>query len=758
MSENTREIIASRPQQLYLHWRAVAEDFDIDRFPAKRNRLQSVIQEHFDVRDIPTRDISRVLNHAENNYIILEANDSLYYFDIYSEQFCGTNLAEANEFREQNPAPEVEMILNWVPVLQEVMNRNYEDGYFWSFLNNRDVVNFDAPEAFQNMTARELQMTLRGNIQIFEQNGGLMWIDATQRSSIIDLYRSYLEIIMWIGDRYEEGSDFFHKTDGEIDMYLRSIIYSYDSIPDCISYYVHIQREIYNNRSTSKKNKQAYQIVSQKLWVLIYERFQREMEQSEDNSEQETLIFQAIDFINIITERSDESGVDINNDLRNPRLAEEICIFILSREGWVLDTLENCTRYNLDFSDSVVWDRSPQDVIAQTNSRLEASGFSNPTLFLRSNFQIDNRLIVGTENTSYEDLSLEHKRQISLLARLIQKIDDGELNPEMLSEMDTDEAQQYIMELWEEITNEAFDAVREAYDRNFDADSHGGRPIYIPPDFVWILEDIGTSPIDIQTLRLFNDIRGHDVRWWDGFMNYSDENLNIAGSLARSAWIIIGTIAVVMLATALTWGVAIPALAKVGIWQALIAAWWGLSTAWSLTSIGIGASVGTITNLGVLDPRSHDSLWEAIWDVSSDLVINTFHAIYMERLTMQLWNQTWNLWRAGLIGWDLWSGIGIEVIREHMIDSMFQWAPLLWDIHTMSIEEAFWGLNYEELQEHISPELELRFSQACHIYHLWNGYDMAPVRQEEFRNIDWTNGAEIALAIENWVTRQEERI
>jgi hypothetical protein len=72
MSENVNEIIANTPQELYLHWRAVAEDFDIDHMPEKRGRLQKNVQEYFNSRNIPTRSISRVVNNQEGNYIILE--------------------------------------------------------------------------------------------------------------------------------------------------------------------------------------------------------------------------------------------------------------------------------------------------------------------------------------------------------------------------------------------------------------------------------------------------------------------------------------------------------------------------------------------------------------------------------------------------------------------------------------------------------------------------------------------------------------
>jgi len=40
MEEDIQEIIPDTPQQLYLSWRSVAEDFALDHLPQKRNRLQ----------------------------------------------------------------------------------------------------------------------------------------------------------------------------------------------------------------------------------------------------------------------------------------------------------------------------------------------------------------------------------------------------------------------------------------------------------------------------------------------------------------------------------------------------------------------------------------------------------------------------------------------------------------------------------------------------------------------------------------------
>jgi len=309
---------------------------------------------------------------------------------------------------------------------------------------------------------------------------------------------------------------------------------------------------------------------------------------------------------------------------------------------------------------------------------------------------------------------LEHKREVSILARLIEKIDNGDLNPEELSDMDESEVSTYIISLWTDITHEAYEAVREAYDKNFEATSYGWRPIYTPPNFISILHDIWVSSEDIEAFELFDDIR-----WNSGYFNYSDENLNLAWSLGRSAWIILWTIAVVMIATAVTWWYALPAIAP-----SLIAAGWWLTTTGSLTAIWTWATMGTAANMIIFDPRTHDSFWEMLSDAWSDFVINTFHAIYMERLTMRLWKWSSNLWRAWLLWGDLSSGIAIEVIRDGMIDAIFQWEPLLWGMHNSSIEEIFWGIWYFDIERDINPEIENRFANCTHIFYLWNWYDV----------------------------------
>ena len=757
MWEEFETIFRESPQELYLHWRAVAEDFWLDSFPQKRQNLQTSISNYFDERDIPTRSISRVQNYEEENYIVIESSDTLYYFDIYSEQFCGNSLSEANNFRNENPTPELQTILVWVPILEELMERNYAQWGFGEYLNNNDRVDFDAPEQFEWMTIREVQMTLRGNIRIFEENWGILWIDNARGREIATLYRSYMEIIMWIWDRYEQWSHFFHKTEGELDLYIRSSVYSLESFQDCTDYYIHIQRKIDDNTAQSKTNKQAYRIFSQKLWATIFERYRREFELWSENPEEiTTLLEQWILLIELLRGR-EQNHSNIDSDMRNPLLAEEVCIYLLSRNGWILDTLENCTLYRLDFSDEVVWDRSPSQVIEETELKLRESWFENPSSFLQANFWVDRALLVWTWEQRYEDLSLEHKRQVSMLARLIQKFEQWEMSIEQIQNMDTQEAEQYIVWLWQEITREAFDAVREAYDRNFDSDSYAGRPIHIPPDFVGILESIWSDEADIGVLRLFNDIRGHDVVGWDGFLNYSDENLNMAWSLARSAGIIIGTIAVVMIATAVTGWVALPALASAWIWQALIASGWGLTLAGSLTSVWVGAGVWTFANLW-FDPRSYDTFWEMAWDLSSDFVINTFHAIWMERLTMRLWEWFWILGRTGLIWGDISSGIGIEVLREYTVNDIFQSETLLGEFHGIWVDRALIWVSSLDIIQSVPEEVKQRFLQASHIYYLWHWENIRLYNEPEFDTINWYDSEEVNTALISWIERQEARI
>jgi len=710
----------------------------MDSFPQKRNRIQNSIKSHFDTLNIPTRDIHNVQNDTDTNFIIVSSWKQLYYFDIYSEQFCWIELETAKEFRENNPNPEIEILLAWIPLMQKIVENDS-----WYLDGNESLIGQEH-KIFSGMNIREIQMTLRGNIRKFELNWGLLWIDPLQRDKIAWLYRIYLEIIMGIGDSFEKWSAFFHKTEWEIDLYTRSTIFSFSSPWECVGYYTHIQTQIFDNSRSSKKNKESYKIFSEKLWRLIFERLKRDMKNEKDEKKIRDTMSCCVYFIKLITERT---GTRLNNDLRNPELAEEICIFIISRDWWVLDSIEKCSRYSLDFTDPVVWKKSPTTIVNSTKQKLQECGIQNPDNFLRRDMNINTRLLLWNTANDYNSLSLEHKRQISILARLLEKIDSGELSPKKLSLMSRIEASRYIIWLGREITQEAFDAVQKAYDKNFETESYWWRIIYNPPDFLQVLRDVWLPVEDIEAFELFNDIR-----WNWGFMNFSDENLNLSWSLSKSAWIIIGTIAVVMIATAVTWWLALPAIAP-----SLIASWGWLTTTWSLISIWSGATLGTAANIIYFDPRWHDSFWEMIGDVWSDFAINTFHAVYMERLTMALWKWSSAAGKAWLLWGDLWSWIGIEVVREKMLDALYQSDPLLWKVHEFWLEEAFWWLGYEEFWKIINPKLESRFKRASHIFYLWNWHDVNIELEEEFSDISWSQ-QEILSALNLWIQRQENRI
>jgi len=210
----TQNTETQSPQQ-FPNWRIVAEAFDLDHFPNKRDRISERVNEFFWEKDIISRDIDSAHNNTDTNFIEITIWEEIYYFDIYSEQYCGMSLDEANAFREAHPNPEIQVMLEWIPLLEQVMENNS-----W-YLNSDDIIDFDAPEAFSWMTARELQMTIRWNIRTFHKNWGLLWIDDTQKEKIVWLYQIYLEIIMGIGDTFEDGSDEFHKTDGEIDIIFK---------------------------------------------------------------------------------------------------------------------------------------------------------------------------------------------------------------------------------------------------------------------------------------------------------------------------------------------------------------------------------------------------------------------------------------------------------------------------------------------------------------------------------------------------------
>lgn len=777
----------------YLHWWSVAEDFNMDDLPQKRTSLQNSIASTFRDHDIFPWDITSEAErlHSEN-FIIVHVWESACYFDIYSERFCGYSLSQAQEFRESNPTPEIQTILTGIPVLQELLIANSQTNYWNSFLDENDTVSESSETPFAGLTAKQLQMTLRQNIEIFERRWWLEWISESQKREIQDPYTLYMEMVMGIWEEYEDASGYFYKTSEEIDMYVTGIVYSKESFEDCTSYYRYIQTRISDNKRTSKKNKQAHEILSQKLWQRILERFRKDYEEAKSPDEQMTLIREWLDFVKLITGRSD---IDVDRKLRNPGLAEEFCIFILARKEGVFDTIENCTSRNLHFIDPEVWNRKPSDVVDATSSKLREIGIDNPDTFLRNQLQISLLGIIQPEGIeSYEDLSLTHKREISILARFLKKLESWEFSPETIEWLDASQIQEKLLHTSEEIYSEAYQAVQEAYDRNFDTSERGRTELFSTATADIItdqMRDIWVSSEDLEAFTLFNDIR-----WNDGNadFNFSDENLNFAWSLGKSLLIIWATIAVVMITT---WWVGFALTGSQLISSLIVANAAGtgfvLNTAWSLTAIWIGASTGTLASIGVIDPRKHDSRWEMIADVATDFAVNTFHAWALEYWLLR-YGTNWSLLQKSWYFWaDLASWVGIEVLREMSLNAIFQGEPLLTDyewanisfdqlLHRSLINPVLLGISREECLAQLA-ELNIweRFLRVQQEYEKWNDgtinfrregeftqwYDNNPyVYEATYWAAYWYEDAPIPLentqnfivSLERWITRQEQEM
>lgn len=736
---------SSENQKDFLVWNDVTENLWFET--KKRNALTDIIQEYFHSEWIDSSEITDREILEQENFLVIQTEKQEFYFDIYSEKFCWNTLSEAQTFRENNPSNEIKIMQTGIPVLQKLMQKNSQSwGLFhWNaYLDDRDIVDFDTPEAFAWKNAKEVQMMLRQNIQVFEWKWWLLWVSEIERKKIAEYYKLYMEIVMWIWEEFEDGSGYFYVTEWELDTFARTSIYAFWDFESCIDYYTDIQTRIFDNINISKKNKEAHKLISEKLAQIIFERFQRDFLAEENPEIKQELLMQWIDFARVITERKTSSWekVDINNALRNPGLAQEICAFVLARKNGIFETLENSEEYDLNFRDPVVWDRSPEFIINSSKEKLKQIWIPHVDSFLRDDLWISLVVLVQTENFAwdYESLSFEHKREVSLLARFLKKIDSWELSPQSLIWKTPAQIQAYIIWLAKQIESEAQIAVENAYDRNFDiaewqvtwkfSDKFKSRYWKM----LWSLEKIGAKPADIEALKVFNSIRGNDGRvWW----NYSDENLNTTQSVTKATGVILATIIVVMAATAWAWF-----------------AW-----LWPLASIAVWASSGTVASFWILDPRKHDSRAEMLTDISTDFAINTFHAVYMEKLTLALWGGSSFWQKAGLIWWDLWSGVWIEFLREWVLDKIFHSRAIV-DQKREGFDEYF-RLNYS-LRKNIWDEIKKRFEQASEYYYAWENEDLNILEEVEFKNIDfqkiWKNNTELKTAIIEWCERQEKRM
>lgn len=583
-----------------------------------------------------------------------------HFFDYYAGRYLpGTNLAEAREYQESNPPETVENIIVGTRALRSLLDANAEDGMWNRYLEDDDR----AAERFwewSNLTPKELHMTVRRNMFDFINQGWLFTLPEELREDMLQAQQDFLEMSMGIWAENKFWSAEFYKTDQEISIYIKTLVWNMDSLDECLGYYKESQMKMFANRRPTGLNREAHKVFSQKLSEEIYQRITSEfmaLDWESDNAKpslkQQHIVATALDFARIITEKAGWNYM--LNELRNTQMAEKICIEVLQRPGWVIDRLDQ--RHNLTFSDPVVGERSPQSITTALHNKLREIGIENPSSILHSGFQIDTSSIVGESSEStpqnYEEASLSQKKDISLMARILEKLNSSDFKQENITWLSPEELAEKVTGIGTEIYEESINAVKNAYDDAFS---------WWFTDYENTLDGMSDfiTPEEKDAFILFKDLRGI------GFWNTCDENMNFYAEAGKNVAIIVGTIALV---AATTWGV----------WL----------VAGPYIAIAAGSVSGTAGNLAFLDPRDWDTFEEMAWDISSDLAVNTLHALVMERITIGAWANISRTRKISVFWWDLASWVHLEWVREDIITSWFRWEPLLWENGSKSITEEF---------------------------------------------------------------------
>ena len=310
---------------------------------------------------------------TSESLIWLQIWDVWYFFDFYSGQHIpGQTIQSVREYRENNKPEEIQNILTGVPALENLMQWNSRREYK-DFLTDDDTADTRFG-IWSDLTPKQLQMTVSNNLEIFSQKWWIIMLPESERADMAETLRKYLEIVMGIGEEFEEWADYFYKTDQEIDIYVTTTIASFWSLDASLEYFEAIHRKINDNSAINQQNRNAHRIFSQKLSQGIYEMYiQRILARSStditdessrlDNTQRGEIAW-AVRFVELLTERAGS----MNNVLRDTELAEKICVEILQRPGWIIDRLDN--NNNLEFSDPKVWNRAPTQVVSATINKL----------------------------------------------------------------------------------------------------------------------------------------------------------------------------------------------------------------------------------------------------------------------------------------------------------------------------------------------------------------------------------------------------
>lgn len=577
-----------------------------------------------------------------------------------------TNSFQENVDRNISLVPKkLEKWQNLLSAMEEIFSENDKEK-FWE-LNDLDKLKVDTFNKdwlnLKGKTLREIQVIFRENLK--ELDSLQVSFNDAQKKDFLRQQKRYLEIFMWVWDKYEWWASYLVETRNNFLKISENIVYN-SSLSEIFLYMLELHQKIDDNNYQSTSVERSYKILMETINSLLLERLKKENASDKD----------FVNFSKIITWRNEYknwsfTNIDIDDNLRNPELATESLMFIFTRKGWMFEKM------NIKNLDTNLKNTKVENKISELDSEIKKHDLWFETeVFLQ---QINFSDLLRNKDKNYEQLDFESQTKLSILNNLIKKLKAKRSS--WIKVSISSEKNNFLTILWE-VSWDYIEQLNENIEELFSSDNVFDKTYWTEKTS----EDFKLTWIHKEAFDLFMNMN------WVWLLTISDSWINILKQTWKITWVLTASI----LAAILTW------------WTSLIAQW---AVAWAVWSASSWAFM----------PKWYDTVSEMWTDLSSDLALWTVTWAAWWKLTSWWINRFWKIWQnwirditrtqSSIINWTdifaLW--LAPEFARSIYIDKIFHNQNMIFDSKDDNLNSIYKNLENQERQK---QELVRKQNQA----------------------------------------------
>lgn len=437
-------------------------------------------------------------------------------------------------------------------------------------------------------TLKELQVIFKKYFENID-NIDIKSLPISIQRDILKQKKKYLEIVMWIGDTYESAAQFLRESEKGFESITENLIKNY-SIRESLDFLIDFHKKIDDNNYQSTSVERSYEYTMTTLHSLVLTKLKNENASDQYFLKYAKIITWRWKVINYSNWDIDWRNSDIDDNLRDQKNSNDAILFIMNRKWGIIEKINK--EKSIDIVDEKIENKKPL-LIVNNLRNIYYESFWIERKYIK---EFDDLLklswyedILNLWEKDYSDLNIGQKIKVSVLYRVLEKFKSWKNIWDKVKDIDFIDNSRFAQEEFAWLFNEvAKDYIEESMNES--------EVFFSSTNFFWkSAKDYWFRWSDAEIFELFQDINGA------GLLDFSDNTISWLKTTWKIAWVMTIAIAVPFLilpaATIVTQG----------------------ASAWAAASIASMA----------INPKWYDTVWEAIVDISSDVVV---------------WTVTWAAW------------------------------------------------------------------------------------------------------------------